>query len=1001
MEEVVYTYPIISLNSYTLEELVFYDAYRKFRSIFGDDVKIRVITTLSSEEIRKYLPDSEVIKAEGHGDKLNEILKGLYRDSILKIEKRRRYYCGECDRYYLASQVKWTEEKTRMNVIKVRIGKKLYFIDLLEDGDEPFGIAVNEDENLLAVDMEEEIWVSSEKLRDVLVDKLEVPRRRIKKWRPEELLNEEYKLQNYVLLGPYVTGFITAKNRDEFTIPSVMPSYTIIYSLEKKTKIPQCPRCDSILEEVDIPIAFIEAKKGKISISSEEGEYRIPILYCQQCGHTEIGDKIKECPVCGNIMSMPFFIKSEFLYALAYPEEVAAPSLGIIHQKRSNIMYLLSALSKEVGHEFFNPILILRHEPPEKIKEDVRGVLLSKKRGGVKKEDLRRIDKLKNLLINIKKYIEIYGSSEMMDPLDQWLINEVEKVKRRYMELVGAYNFASAFDLIYKFVMNDFSHFYIPMKRPYPIVKGPLVDVLIMLYPYLPSFSQEILSRLGVKNIKLELGEIKEEMNVNIVREIVKAIRRYRRENNIPRREPIKKIFFVSPRADEVSYFTSGIMKMENILLFNPTERWEEMEIEIVPNLEAISEKYRALASKIAFLLRRKNVKEIMDAMNKGGYSLGVEGFIIKITPNMLRYVEKMPAGYVKLDTPYGPLYVLKERDISTERLRFVNEIVRRINFMRKDLDLDYDDLIDVSISGDEKIIREIRVYSEEIRGRCRIRNMDFKYKEYAYVVIWPILDHDITIAINPLFKKWVIKAFKSIPGIAENKAETLFHMGYGSIYELMQAPVAEIAELPGFSMNLATRIKEYLYTHAFKSKKIGSKTYCPFCGVELGEEDIFCPRCGAPIKVKLEETKEIREGHIYLFLGDFHRLLANLPPELKDERKILITKENPENARKIYDVKNAQIIWISYVPLGRSIKPKELDRLKAEITKMIDRGIKIVLMDCFDFLLLINEMDRLKNFLMELKNIIKSKSALFLFNVEEIEEETLSEILTFVDGRI
>ncbi len=1002
MEEEIYTYPVTSLNRYVKEELIFYDAYRKFRELMGDKLRVKVVSSLP-EDRRKELPeDVDILEPENYTAYFREFLEELYKKGRLKIEKRKRYYCDKCERYYLPSQVRWDEENVKVNVVKVRIGRRLYFVDLIEEQQEPLGIIINKEENLLLIEMEKDLWVAPERMSAIFVGYLEVPKRRIKKIKPQELLQEDYKLQDFVLLDEHETGFITEQNRDDFFFPSVISSYTVIYSLEKKTRVPKCPHCQLTLRDMDVPFAFIEGEEGKLQISSEEGEFRIPLLYCEQCGYTEIGDRLKECPVCGNILSMPFFIDSKILFVGTYLKEVKEPSsIGFIHEKRLSLHHISSFIAQAMDRPFFHRIVVLRHEPPEKLDEDSRAALLSKKRGSVTPEDLKKIRKLKNTLANIRRYIEIYGTTKVSEPLDQWLINEDEKVKRRYIELLKSSNFARAFDILYKFVVEDISHFYIPMKRPFPLLRKVVVDSFLMLYPYLPEFSRENLSRMDVREFILELGEMKEEMNVEIVKSIIQAIRRYRRENGIPRREPIKKVFFVSDHADEVSYFTSGIMKMENILLFNPTERWDEMEMEIVPNLEAISHTYRALASKIAFLLRRKNVKEIMDAMSKGGYSLGVEGVIIKITPNMLKYVEKMPRGYVKLDTRYGPLYVLKERDISTERLRFVNEIVRRINFMRRDMDLDYDDLIDVSISGDEKIIREIRVYSEEIRGRCRIRNIDFKYREYAYIVLWPILNYEITIGINPLFKKWVIKAFKSIPGIAENKAETLFHMGYGSIYELMQAPTSEIAEIPGFSLSLANKIKEYLYTHAFKSRKIGRKTFCPFCGTELTEEDVFCPRCGAPIKVKLEETKEIQEGHIYLFLGDFQRLLSHLPPELLEEKKLLVTKENPENARKTYNIKNVQIIWISYVPLGRSIKPKELDRLKTEISRLLERGVKIVLMDCFDLLLLINDMESIKNFLVEMKEIIKSKSALFLFNVEEIEEETLTEILNYVDGRI
>ncbi len=528
----------------------------------------------------------------------------------------------------------------------------------------------------------------------------------------------------------------------------------------------------------------------------------------------------------------------------------------------------------------------------------------------------------------------------------------------------------------------------------------PIVDSIRMLYPYLPDFSLEMLSKLNIENLKLEISEVKEEEGIDSLRNLIRVIMRFREENKITRREPLKKIVFVSEQADEIKEFATLIMKFTNTLVFNSTGKWDEMELDVEPDIQAIGQMYRAWAPKIAFLLKRKNVKDVISALNKGGYTMGIEGFIVRITPNMVKLIEKVPKGYIKLNTKIGSLYVNAERDVSTMRIRLINEVIRRINYMRKDLDVEYDDLIDISIQADESINRIIKSYVDEIRERTRARNVDFRYIEYAYVVEWPIMDYDIVIGINPLFKKWVIKAFESIPGIAANKADLLFHMGYGSIYELMQASPGELAEVPGFSTSSANKIRDYLYKNAFKPKKSGKKEYCPFCGTELGSEDDFCPRCGAPIRVKMER-KSIGEGNVYMTVGEFSKIIARIPPELIDNKKLLITKEEPEDIKSTYNLKNAHIIWISYVPIGKSIKPKELNRLRDEIEKFLGRGGKLILMDCFDFMTAINGFDTMLDFLKELREDVKSVNAHLFFNVEELEEENGEKILEYVDGEI
>ena len=521
-----------------------------------------------------------------------------------------------------------------------------------------------------------------------------------------------------------------------------------------------------------------------------------------------------------------------------------------------------------------------------------------------------------------------------------------------------------------------------------------------MLYPFMPAFVEENLGRINVNKFSLSTTEAEEISTMEIIRDFVKVLRKYREKKGIPRKEPLKKVVFVTSYADEVNSLKSSILNLENVLIFQVVEDWDEMEIEIEPNMDEISASYRAWAPKIAFLLRRKNVREVLDAMEKGGYTLGIEGFIIKITPKMINYIKKVPEGYDHIEFEHGDIYIQNERDATTKRIRLVREVIRRINIMRKDIDMDFDDLIDVSISGDAEAIKMIRGYDDEIREKCLARNIEFSYTEYGYIVEWPIMGYRITIGINPLFKRWVIKAFKSIPGIDDYRAELLFKMGYGSIYELMEAEPEQIAEATGIPLKLANELIDYLYSTAFKPKKEKNKEYCPFCGTELTPDDDFCPRCGAPIRVKMEERK-MKKGNVYLFLGELGDMLERIPEELMKEKKLLITKDNPDEVKKLYNLKNTETVWISYVPFGDTIKPKDLEKLKGRVLKFLEKGGKLIIADCFDLLLAINGLDKLLQMIGELKEKLKEKEAYLFFTIEELEAFEMGEIMKYVDGEV
>ncbi len=1001
----IYTYPMYDgLNGFIRDEIIHYDCYTRFLEIMGIKSPVDAICSGFSEDdisqLKKMLNLIEIQSVDDYVAYLNQLIDKLFREKKIKIIRERKYYCENCDEYYLPRDVVFEERETEENVARVRIGRRLYFVGTILKNLEPVGIAINKDDTLLLVQLDRDRWVAPTYLKKVFVKDIEVPEENITEIKASDLKKE--RISNFVVFGDFETKFITNKEKSRYRLKGRISSYVVIYSIKKVVTRPRCPQCAFILQEIKVPNVGIVDDERAVKISSRSGEYRIPLLYCENCGNLEYGMKIRECPVCGNVMEVKFSYDFRVLplgYYYGVVKDEVSEAL-FIHHKRRGVGEYLNTVARSIGKKWFDNTKVLFHDVADEMDEDKRCVFISKRRGGVTESDLARIRKFKTILKNLVEYIEIYGTRQPMDPADTWILYRAETVKKEILNRMRMRKFASAFNILYEFVVKDLSHFYVPLRRKEPLVSTPIEDALVLAYPYLPEFSKTLLDRLGYGEPKINQYDVKEETGIEVVRDIIKTLRKFRHERGITLREPLKKVVFVSDRAEDVKKFASAVIRMCNILVFNATERWDEMELDVEPNVQAIGKMYRAWAPKIAFLLKRKNVKEIMDALNKGGYTMGIEGFIVKITPEMVKFVEKVPKGYIKVPTKYGSLYINVERDLSTHRIRLINEVIRRINYMRKDIEMEYDDMIDVCIYADEDVMKVIRGYVDEIRDRTRARNVDFRYLEYAYVVEWPIMEYDVVIGINPLFKKWVLRAFQSIPGIAENKAEILFHMGYGSIYELMQASPAELAEIPGFSLNFANKIRDYLYRTAFKPKKIKGKEVCPFCGAELDKEDEFCPKCGAPIRVKIEE-KGIEKGNVYVAVGEFTKILANMPPELQNERKLLITKEEPDEAKKIYDIKNTQIIWISYVPIGKSIKPKEIEKLQASIERFLGRGGKLILMDCFDFMAAINGVETMLEFLQQIREDVKATESLFLFNVEEMDEETIQKIMEYVDGKM
>lgn len=999
-----YSYPIYdALSPVILDEVIYYDFIYKFYEMFGESPSINfVIYSLNRRDINKIkeiAPYAKFIYGEKYTEEINKLIEKSFKKGNIGIKNSRRYYCDKCDEYFKENQVKIITKRLKKNIGKIRVGKKIYFIGSFNGGEEPVGVYLGKNDSYVIANLYNETWIAPAELEEILLKDIEIPKNKIKKVGFDKIKDLDFEL--YVIEGDGRAEIIKKGDIKVKLLKRRIPSYSIIFSRDEEVPIKTCPICGNVLREENVPTLIVNGKNGTYALSSPEGSYKLPVLYCPNCGHIEYGTNIRDCPVCGNIMERKFSLKPELSALGAYIHHFDEPSaLMFLHYKRDKLRFLMRNILKVYGKDLFKNTRYISHKAPEGIGEDERVILLMKKRGSINECEIKRIRKLKNVVENIVRYIEIYGTTDKYTEEDEWLLWKSNEIKKRVRDLVDEGKISYAFHIIYEHIVEDISHFYIPLKRKAPLVIEPIKDAILLLYPFIPDFAKMNLDKLDVKDLSIKVEEAEERRSIEIIKDFIDIIRKYREKNGIPKKEPLKKVVFVTSYADEINSLKDTILNLENILLFQIVEDWDEMEIEVEPNVEEISASYRAWAPKIAFLLRRKNVREILDAMEKGGYTLGVEGFIIKITPNMINYIKKVPKGYDHIEFEYGDIYIQSERDITTKRIRLVREVIRRINMMRKDIDMDFDDLIDISISGNSDAIKMIRGYDDEIREKCLARNIEFNYTEYGYIVEWPIMEYKITIGIIPLFKRWVIKAFKSIPGIDNSRAELLFKMGYGSVYELMEAEPEQIAEVTGIPLKLANEIIEYLYSTAFKPKKEKNKEYCPFCGAELTPEDDFCPRCGAPIRVKMEERK-MKKGNVYLFLGELKDMLEKIPEELMKEKKMLITKDNPDEIKKLYNLKNVETVWISYVPFGDTIKPKDLEKLKGRILNFLENGGKLIIADCFDLLLAINGLDKLLQIIGEMKEILKEKEAYLFFNIEELEAFEMGEIMKYVDGEV
>src|SRR5207247_7020490 len=153
---------------------------------------------------------------------------------------------------------------------------------------------------------------------------------------------------------------------------------------------------------------------------------------------------------------------------------------------------------------------------------------------------------------------------------------------------------------------------------------------------------------------------------------------------------------------------------------------------------------------------------------------VGVEGQVVAIDPSMVRFEKAMPSEVVRVPTPYGELYLDLRVTPELRAEAYARELIRRIQQMRKEIDLDVDDFL-ITVIKTNKELAAMTGGQKEVIGRDpRSRRITFTdgAVEAEYVVEWnDVYRHSVTIGVTPLHMTEALRYLTNIPGITVAKA--------------------------------------------------------------------------------------------------------------------------------------------------------------------------------------------------------------------------------------
>jgi isoleucyl-tRNA synthetase len=192
------------------------------------------------------------------------------------------------------------------------------------------------------------------------------------------------------------------------------------------------------------------------------------------------------------------------------------------------------------------------------------------------------------------------------------------------------------------------------------------------------------------------------------------------------------------------------------IVLTGVAESWDELGLEVIPDPGKIGPVFRKDAGKVISALQKVDGFALKKAFAETGeFELSLaDGTTVKVTPGMANFKETLPEGTASAESDAGPVYVDANLTPELEAEGYAREVIRRLQDMRKELDLVVDENIRASVRiEDERVLKLVETLRDLIAEEVRADIFD--------------LGSDIDVS-GALVKDWDVEGIGMKMGIAK-----------------------------------------------------------------------------------------------------------------------------------------------------------------------------------------------------------------------------------------
>ncbi len=375
-------------------------------------------------------------------------------------------------------------------------------------------------------------------------------------------------------------------------------------------------------------------------------------------------------------------------------------------------------------------------------------------------------------LANYKPTIGRRISQKGLEDADRWIVSRLETLVTEVTDGLDNYDAATGADAIKRFVIEDFSRFYLKsakkrmndprqIRRAINVIDYVLFRTLIIASPFIPFSTEGVyLGRYkrcesifleGWPKAQSKFIDRELESQFQYVGEAVTAILNSREKSNVKLRWPVgtATVEVNNNETETALQRLAAIVEDYTNTKHLEVKRVDSFATEIKPNFAKLGPDFKEKSGAVAEALKGADAKKMMDAIAKSGYyDLHTSKGLVQVKPDHFTSLEKLSKENAVVFKG-GMAYIDPKIDSALMEEALIREFERRIQLVRKEMLLKKPDRIEISYAASPELARIIEANRKKIESDVNAKSL--RRADVAGAIQFDIDGENVSIQITKL----------------------------------------------------------------------------------------------------------------------------------------------------------------------------------------------------------------------------------------------------------